>query len=116
MPEAGIEKTMDQILEQVQREYAAQAKQEVRTQTYVGARDGAHDTSKRSREGLPKWEKLTHREIDQAKQRVAREREVVLSRQSAELKELDDQQDAIEKLERLITAFSQKHGASTQSG
>ena len=116
MPEATKEKTMDEILEQMQREYAAQAKQEVRTETYAGARDGAHDASERSREGLPKWEKLTHREIEQAKQRVAREREVVLSRQSAELKELDDQQDEIDKLERLITAFSQKHGASSQSG
>lgn len=116
MPEAIKEKTMDEILEQVQREYAAQAKQEVRTQTYVGAQDGAHDTSKRSREGLQKWEKLTHHDFEQARQRVAREREVVLSRQSAELKELDDQQDAIDKLERLITAFSQKHGASSQSG
>jgi hypothetical protein len=115
MPGAGKEKTMDEILKQVQREYAEQAKQEVRTQTYVGAREAAHDPSNRSLEQLPKWEKLTHHEIEQAKQRVAREREAVLSRQAVELKELDAQQEEIDKLERLITAFSQKHGASGQS-
>ena len=115
MPEAGMEKTMDEILEQVQREYAEQAK-EVRAQPYVDARDAAHDNSKRSPEGLPNWEKLTRNEIEQARQRVAREREALLSRHAAELKGLDAEQDEVDRLERLITAFSQKHGASGLSG
>jgi len=115
MPEAGMEKTMDEILEQVQREYAEQAK-EVRAQTYVDARDATHDTSKRSPEGLPNWEKLTRNEIEQARQHVAREREALLSRHAAELKGLDAEQDEVDKLERLITAFSQRHGASGLSG
>ena len=114
MPEAGMEKTMDEILEQVQREYAEQAK-EVRAQTYVDARDAAHVTSKRSAEGLPNWEKLTRNEIEQARQHVDREREAVLSRHAAELKELDTRQDEIDHLERLIAAFAQKHGAPGQS-
>jgi|ERR1051326_518724 hypothetical protein len=80
MPEAGMEKTMDEILEQVQREYAEQAK-EVMAQPYVDARDVAHDNSKRSPEGLPNREKLTRNEIEQARQHVAREREALLSRQ-----------------------------------
>ena len=112
MPEVGVEKTMDEILEQVQREYAEKAKQEAPAQTRVGARDTAHDTSNKSPEGLKNWEKLTPVEIEQARQRVAREREAVLSRQAAELKELDTQQDEIDQLERVIAAFSQKHGAS----
>jgi len=111
MPEAGMEKTMDEILEQVQREYAVQAK-EVRAQTYVDARDAAHDTSKQSSEGLPNWEKLTRNEIEQARQHVARQREAMLSRHAVELKKLDAEHDAVDKLERLISAFSQKHGAS----
>lgn len=115
MLEAGMEKTMDEILEQVQREYAEQGKQEAPTQTCVGARDAAHDTSNGSPKGLPSWEKLTSNEIEQARQHVARERAAVLSRQAAELKELDTQQDEIDQLERVIAAFSQKHGASRQS-
>lgn len=115
MPEGG-EKTMDEILDQVQREYAEQAKREAPAQTYIAVREAGHDTSNRSPKGLANWEKFTPHAIEQARQRVAREREAVLSRQAAELKELDDQQDEIDKLERLITAFSQKHGRSGQSG
>jgi hypothetical protein len=113
MLEAGMEKTMDEILEQVQREYAEQGKQEA--PTCVGARDAAHNTSNGSPKGLPSWERLTPNEIEQARQHVARERAAVLSRQAAELKELDTQQDEIDQLERVIAAFSQKHGASRQS-
>jgi hypothetical protein len=114
MPE--VEKSMDEILQKVQREYAEQVRQQAQVQVHADARDAAHDTSHRSPGGLPKWEKLTHTEIEHAKHRVAREREVVLSRQAAELKELDAQQDELDQLERLITAFSLKHGASSQSG
>jgi hypothetical protein len=45
---------------------------------------------------------------------VARERESVLSRQTAELKELDTEQHAIEELERLIAAFAEKHGGAAE--
>jgi hypothetical protein len=112
MPEVGVEKTMDEILEQVQREYAEQGKQEAPAQTRVGARDAAPDTSNGSPEGRKNWEKLTPKKIEQTRQHVARERAAVLSRQAAELKELDTQQDEIDQLERVIAAFSQKHGAS----
>ena len=117
MPEAGMEKTMDEILEQVQREYADQAKQEAPEPVSVGAREAIHDTSNRSPEGLPtnlspeglpSWKKLTRHDIEQAKQLLTRKRKAALSRHAAELKELDTEQDEIENLERLIAAFSQK--------
>ena len=116
MPEAGVEKSMDEILQKVQHEYAEQSRQEAQVQARAGAWDAAYDTSNRSPEGLPNWEKLTRNEIEQARQHVDREREAVLSRHAAELKELDAEHDAVDKLERLITAFCQKHGASGQAG
>ena len=115
MPEAGTEKTMDEILQKVQREYAEQGRQGAQVQARPGARDAAHDNSDRSPTGLPNWENLTRRQIEQARQHVAREREAVLSRHAAELKELDTRQDEIDHLERLIAAFAQKHGAPGQS-
>jgi hypothetical protein len=114
MPEAGREKTMDEILEQVQREYAEQAKSEA--QTHIDAPGALHDISTSSPKGLPGWKKLTRNQIEQARQHVDRERVAVQRRHTAELKELDAEQDAVDKLERLITAFSQKHGASGLSG
>ena len=111
MPEAGREKTMDEILEQVQREYAEQAK-ESGAQTHIDASGALHDISTSSPKSLPGWEKLTRNQIEQARQHVDRERVAVLSRHTAELMKLDAEQDAVDKLERLITAFSQKHGAS----
>lgn len=116
MPEGGTEKTMDEILDQVQREYAEQAKRDAPAQPYIAVRDAEQDTSNGSPTGLANWEKFTPHEIEQVRQRVARERAAVLSRQAAELKALDAEQEEIDKLERLITAFSQKHGASGQSG
>jgi hypothetical protein len=104
--------TQPLCLKQVQREYAEQAKQETRTQTSVGACDAVHAATNRSPEKLPNWKKLTPKEIEQARRHMAREREAALSRHAVELKELDAQQHEIDKLERLITAFAQKHGAS----
>jgi len=115
MPEAGKEKTMDEILEQVQREYADQAKQQPPAPVNIGARDLVHDALERSPEGLPAWKKLTRHDIEQARQHLTRKREAALSRHAAELKVLDTEQDEIDKLERLIAAFSQKLGASRQS-
>ena len=115
MPEAGMEKTMDEILEQVQREYADQVKQGSLELVSVGAREAMHDTSNRSPEGLPIWKKLTRHDIEQARQHLTRKREAALSRHAAELKELDTEQDEIDKLERLIAAFSQKLGGAGQS-
>jgi len=106
---------MDEILQEVQREYAEQSRQEVQVQVRAGARDAAHNTSNPSPEGLPNWEELTRNHIERARQLVAREREAVLSRHAAELKELDTRQDEIDHLERLIAAFAQKHGAPGQS-
>jgi hypothetical protein len=40
----------------------------------------------------------------------------LLSRHAAELKGLDAEQDEVDRLERLITVFAQKHGASGLSG
>jgi len=115
MPETGVEKSMDEILQKVQREYAEQSRQEVQVQVRAGARDAAHNTSNRSPEVLLNWEKLTPNDIEQARQHVAREREAVLTRRAAELKELDTRQDEIDEVERLIAAFAQKHGTSGQS-
>jgi hypothetical protein len=115
MPQAGREKSMEEILEQVQREYAEQAKQELQAQTSSGAQDAEHDTSNGAPDAWPNWEKLTRADVEQARRRVACEREAVLSRQTAELKELDTEQHAIEQLERLIAAFAEKHGGPAQS-
>ena len=114
MPEAGTEKTMDEILQKVQREYAEQGRQDAQVQPVL-VRGLQHDTSDRSPTGLQNWEKLTRRQIEQARQHVAREREAVLSRHAAELNELDTRQDEIDQLEQLIANFAQKHGASGQS-
>jgi hypothetical protein len=116
MPEPGMEKTMEEILAKVQREYAEQAKQEARFNTNVGARDASHDNLIQSSEALSTWEKVTPNEIEQARQRVAREREAVLTRHEAELKQLDTQQNEINQMERLIMAFAHKHGAAGQLG
>jgi len=116
MAEAGVEKSMDEILQKVQREYAEQSRQEAQVQVRAGARAAAHDTSSRSPEGVPIWEELTPHQIQQARQHVAREREALRNRHAAELKELDAQQDEVDQLERLLAAFSKKHGGSEQSG
>src|SRR5262249_57745558 len=111
----SVEKSMDEILQKVQREYAEQSRQEAQVQAAAGAQDAAHDTSNRSPEVLANWEKLTRNDIERARQHVARERDAALSRQAAELKELDTRQAEIEQLERLIAAFAQKHGGPAGS-
>ena len=113
MAEAGVEKSMDEILQKVQREYAEQSRQEAQVQVRAGAREAAHDTSSRR---VSNWEELTPHQIQQARQHVAREREALRNRHAAELKELDAQQDEVDQLERLLAAFSKKHGGSEQSG
>ena len=113
MSQPEREQSMEEILEQVQREYAEQAKQ-AKTQTSSGAQDAAHNSSNGAPDAPPNWERLTRADVEQAKRRVARERESVLSRQTAELKELDTEQHAIEELERLIAAFAEKHGGAAE--
>jgi hypothetical protein len=55
------------------------------------------------------WEQLTPADIERAKRHLALERNAMLSRHAAELKELDTQQDQIDELERLVAAFTAKY-------
>lgn len=55
------------------------------------------------------WEKLTLADLDRARHELALERGTMLSRHAAELKELDARYDEVEKLNRLIGAFTEKY-------
>src|SRR5215472_12784417 len=55
------------------------------------------------------WERITPGEIAEAKARLSRKREEILSRQSAELKSLDAQLDDIESFERVVAAFFEEY-------
>ena len=55
------------------------------------------------------WEKLTLADLDRARHELALERGAMLSRHRAELKELDARYDQVEKLNRLIGAFTEKY-------
>jgi len=61
------------------------------------------------RSGSMMWEKLTLADLDRARHELALERGAMLSRYRAELKELDARYDQVEKLNRLIGAFTEKY-------
>ena len=58
------------------------------------------------------WDHLTPADIERVKQRLAVNREEMLSRHAEELKELDAQQDELEALDRLVIGFAEKYLAS----
>ena len=55
------------------------------------------------------WERITQGEIAEAKGRLSRKREEILSRQAAEIKSLDAQLDDIESFERVVAAFFEEY-------
>jgi hypothetical protein len=60
--------------------------------------------------GATMWENLTPADLDRVRHELARERGAMASRHAAELKELDERYDEIEKLNQLISAFTEKYG------
>src|SRR5690349_2986661 len=55
------------------------------------------------------WERITQGEIAEAKARLSRKREEILSRQAAEIKSLDAQLYDIESFERVVAAFFEEY-------
>jgi hypothetical protein len=55
------------------------------------------------------WERINSGEIAEAKARLSRKREEILSRQSAEIKSLDAQLDDIESFERVVAGFFEEY-------
>ena len=58
------------------------------------------------------WEKLTPDDIARARNSWMLTRADTLGRHAQELRDLDDEQDKIEELERLIGAFAEKYASS----
>jgi hypothetical protein len=52
------------------------------------------------------WETITQAEIEEAKARLSRRREAMLSRHETEIKSLDAQLEDIESFEQVVAAFS----------
>ena len=61
------------------------------------------------------WENLTPADLDRVKHELARERGAMLSRHAAEVQELDARYDKVEKLNRLIGAFTEKYAKTNMS-
>jgi hypothetical protein len=55
------------------------------------------------------WERINSGEIAEAKARLSRKREEILSRQAAEIKSLDAQLYDIESFERVVAAFFEEY-------
>jgi hypothetical protein len=55
------------------------------------------------------WQTITQAEIEEAKARLSRKKEAMLSRHAAEIKSLDAQWDDIESFERVVAAFFEEY-------
>jgi hypothetical protein len=55
------------------------------------------------------WQTITQAEIEEAKARLSRKREAMLSRHAAEIKSLDAQLDDIESFEGVVAAFFEEY-------
>jgi hypothetical protein len=58
------------------------------------------------------WEQLTPADIQRVKQRLAAQRIATLTRHMEEIKSLDEDQAEVEKFERLVAVFAEKHLSS----
>jgi hypothetical protein len=61
------------------------------------------------------WDKLSHAELEAAREQLKSDREEMLRRHTDELSALESDQSAIEKLDQLIDIFAKKFKTATTS-